>query len=370
MGRKRTWEWGAFAALLCVGLLGFGAVGIRSYQAHVATTALKEALDGERPDELRHPRRLRQLLRMGADPKTMGPGGFSTLTWAAYKGDAELLDYVLARGISPNGQDGTGSTALTRAVDARPPARRMVLALLAHGAQVNEPAVDGGAPLRQAAALGTLDMVKLLLAHGANVNAKSSDGRTTLMAATHNPDPEVARLLLRLGVDVHARDAEGSTALHWAAHWGTPASTRLLLSGGVEVDARDREGNTPHMVASARIRGANSIVEILLAKGANPNLTGGRTRRSALHRAVERPTELSARVAMLLRHGADPGLRSTDGHDVLAAMTATRLEHYSNPRAPTFAERQREYAAAERLLRAAQHRGQNGPSVARHSHRQ
>jgi hypothetical protein len=69
--------------------------------------------------------------------------------------------------------------------------------------------------------------------------------------------------------DVKSTDAKGQTALHVASQSNQTLSTaRRLLSKGADVDAKDKQGWTPLHIAS--FYGADRIVDLLLAEGANP----------------------------------------------------------------------------------------------------
>ena len=69
--------------------------------------------------------------------------------------------------------------------------------------------------------------------------------------------------------DVKARDEKGQTALHHASLSDkTLSKARRLLSKGADVDAQDKQGWTPLHIAA--FYGAEPIVDLLLAEGADP----------------------------------------------------------------------------------------------------
>ncbi|KAJ4860619.1 ankyrin repeats (3 copies) domain-containing protein [Trichoderma breve] len=98
-----------------------------------------------------------------------------------------------------------------------------------------------------------------------------------------------------------------SVAIHVAAFFGLKEAMKVLLNV-FDVDLKAYGGWTPLMVAA--MSGRNSMVELLLAKGANIEATddGGRT---ALSLAVFRVRE--DMVDLLITHGANVNLHDGDG---------------------------------------------------------
>jgi ankyrin repeat protein len=71
---------------------------------------------------------------------------------------------------------------------------------LAHGADVNVRANDGGTALMLAASAGDSEIVRALLSKGADVSGKFTEtGKTALMLATEKGYSEIVRLLQEAG---------------------------------------------------------------------------------------------------------------------------------------------------------------------------
>ena len=68
---------------------------------------------------------------------------------------------------------------------------------------LQEGANDTNSPLKVAATVGSLDMVKLLLDYGANVNTNDN---TPLIKAVEHKHLDIVKLLLQKGADIHARN--------------------------------------------------------------------------------------------------------------------------------------------------------------------
>jgi ankyrin repeat protein len=107
----------------------------------------------------------------------------------------------------------------------------------------------------------------------------------------------------------HANHA-GETALLWAipASWPEQAppcaadGVNRLLAAGAGVNARSRDGET--VLHEAIGRKQLALVRLLLLRGADPNLKGGKQNGSPLMHAVA--ADQAGIVAALLAAGADP----------------------------------------------------------------
>jgi ankyrin repeat protein len=115
----------------------------------------------------------------------------------------------------------------------------------------------GSTPLVRAAKAGDLPAMKLLLAHGANVELPTVNGITPLMSAAGNGSASLdtrgrykseeqaiaaAQLLLAAGANINARDRQGQTALHGAAGLGWNGLVETLASNGIDLHAKDARG--------------------------------------------------------------------------------------------------------------------------------
>jgi ankyrin repeat protein len=178
----------------------------------------------------------------------------------------------------------------------------------------------------------------LLLGRGADVNAVSNLGKTPLHFAAsatsdgYGPDTALMRLFLEQGTEVDAKSLDrGRTPLHEAVASSLADGVTLLASTDIlldpdgasghrtetEIEMLHEEENGPHFAAAT----------LLLAYGTDVNTRDDRGW-TALHHVTTlyAPDNSRELAALLLLHGADPGLRTFDDNQtVVDHARASRL---------------------------------------------
>jgi uncharacterized protein len=306
------------------------------------------------------------LLSAGANPKVSNRYGVSPLSEAAAAGNAAMIEALLKAGVNPNTPiTPDGETVLMTA--SRSGDVRAVKALLEHGANVNAAETyRGQTALMWAAAEHHAAVVKLLLDAGADwkirdsaretaipkLSAASSvtpmarGGLTALHFAAREGDIECARVMLDAGVDVNQVDADGTSVLVISLINKHYSFAKFLLDRGADpnlVDARGRGAlyaaidmrNEDYSAMPARPEDdalpSLDLIQALVEHGANVNakLTRNLPGRSGMDSgdvalgAGTTPLMRAARAGdapvmrILLGHGADPALKTTDGNTAL-----------------------------------------------------
>ena len=190
------------------------------------------------------------LLRAGADPNAPGTlldGAPSTPLLMAVRRRAEdLTRLLLAAKANPNTPDEFGRTPLHMAAEAGESG--LAEMLLAAKASPNATGAGLNTPLHYAVGRGATNLASLLLAHGADVNARNSDGQTPLLRAfsdVSNPDFAIVSLLLENHADPNLKSSAGGTALHQAVGYRRKDLVELLLAKGANPNLRDARDLTP-----------------------------------------------------------------------------------------------------------------------------
>ncbi len=293
------------ASLLAVVLLAVTAAG----ECRTPKTEAPVDADGATPLHWavyeQDAKRVAQLIRSGADVNAMNQFGATPMSVAAENGDAEIIRLLLKAGVSANAPNREGQTPLmgvarTGRIDAAkllldaradPNAREnwggqtalmwaasqsqpaMVKLLIARGADPNargavrdwqrrmtaEPRVKGMhrgglTPLLYAARQGCLPCVQELLAGGAQIDLPAPDRESPLIVALMNLHFDVAYALIEAGAGVDRWDLYGRTPLYVAI------DMHILPKGG-----------RPDL-PSVDDRNAIDVMNLLLARGANPNI--------------------------------------------------------------------------------------------------
>jgi ankyrin repeat domain-containing protein 17 len=165
-------------------------------------------------------------------------------------------------------------------------------------------------PLMFAAREDDIESARILIQKGADVNAVGGDGKDALELALFNGSYDVASLLIDSHANVKHADAQRFTPLFWA------------------VDRRNMETapNFPWMVTTDPL----PLIKKILDAGANPNAVVNNTPRARMREGSPRIVFATAimraafagdleLVKLLLAHGADYSIQSSDRETTLAA---------------------------------------------------
>ena len=110
---------------------------------------------------------------------------------------------------------------------------------------------------------------KMLAEDPALLKARDRAGSTLLHHAVGFGSLAMVQLLLDQSADVNARNKRDSSPLHWAIH--DEAKVRLLIGHGANINAKQADGRTP-LYQAASLATGGSVLHLLLAQGADPNL--------------------------------------------------------------------------------------------------
>uniref|UniRef100_A0ABD2WSS3 Uncharacterized protein n=1 Tax=Trichogramma kaykai TaxID=54128 RepID=A0ABD2WSS3_9HYME len=269
-----------------------------------------------------------KFLELGQNPNLVVPKtGDSSLHLALRHKHKRVVELLLINGANPNLANQVGSTALHIVSQEKLDVdfAEMIFEL---GNEKYQPVkIDvqeksGDTPLHLAAREVNNKVAELLLRRGANLNLVNKRGSTSLhiICESHNHDDaatlelffsineevnqpvqidaqnkdgnaplhlaldcglkEVAQFLLRRGANPHLVNESGSTPLHViCSRYSSDESSSLFhlffeitndMHQTVDVNAQDKLGNTP--LHKALQRSNKKITELLLRKGANPNM--------------------------------------------------------------------------------------------------
>lgn len=213
------------------------------------------------------------------------------LVLAAKYGHADILRRLLEQGGDPAAPIANGITPLTAAAFGGNP--DCVELLLASGADANQPlgkkTVSGSpistTPLLYACDRGHDAIVHLLLDRGADPRVVRGDGELALQLAMQNCRLSILKALVSAGADAAAVNSDGVSVLHTAMLKRRADAIPLLLAAGAPIDlptgdravlADIEPAWTGLMIAAAH--GDGTSVALLLEGGADPLAVDGEDR--------------------------------------------------------------------------------------------
>ncbi|WP_299325465.1 ankyrin repeat domain-containing protein [uncultured Maribacter sp.] len=272
------------------------------------------------------------------------------LHWAAYSGDADLVQFLLDKGASVTALDSHRYTPLAFGANAgltnpaiynafekkgvnlveeknEHGANVLLLAapslktekelnfFLDKGLALDSKDEDGNGIFNYASKKGNIDFLNLLIKKGVDYKSLNDNGGNAFMFASQggrgfsNGLP-VYSYLKGLGLEPNIVEKNGSTPLHRLA-FGTKdaAIIELFLNAGADVNQADEKGNTPFLNAAARNQ--LSMVQ-LLSKNVKDINAANKSGETALMLAAH--SNKADVVEFLISKGADINAQDTAGN--------------------------------------------------------
>ena len=263
------------------------------------------------------------LLSRGADP--VGSGTPDTLLQIARDRSLAEMEALLDRALSPAGGSPPEAGAVAAAIRDRDLATLRRL-LDASPGLVHAPDERSNWPIHWAALTRQLDVIDDLLARGADIEAQRSDGARAIQLAWG--DYHFRSWIKELpasfeGTVAHLRARGAHCDLCTAAYIGDLSRVKELLDRDPALANRPSDYVSYYPCSGTPLRNAASagnreVVELLLDRGADPNLPepGIAPRGHALYCAVAKRHFDIARL--LLEHGAHPNVEVESSADTLS----------------------------------------------------
>jgi ankyrin repeat protein len=252
---------------------------------------------------------LQLLLRAGADPHRLvhGRHALGEAVRHAHRGHPEMLAALLAAGADPDQPESDGTRPLHHAARLADGAPAMML--LSAGATLDAVSADALTPLGVALQAGNGALAALLLDAGAAIEPPGAVPALHAAVTTADDSVDGLRLLQLRRADFALRDGAGQTALMLAAAANHAAQVTALAGAGCPVAAVDANGRNALMLAAAA--GAQRALHALAAL-AIPVAAVDAGGNSALHHAVSGRADRET-VELLLGLGVPTALRNAEG---------------------------------------------------------
>lgn len=268
------------------------------------------------------------------------------LHWAAYKGNAAVVKYLISKGYNINLEDSHGYAPLPFAAANGIPDTETYEAFFKAGIDPKKKYSNGANILLLSAPNDkNLSVTDYLITKGLTLKDTDANGATAFDYAARTGNTDNLKLLIKRGVkptgyavlfaaqgarrsantlEVYkylidevklkatATGKDGENALHYISK--KPNQTDIVayfLSKGVDVNKADNEGNTP-LINAAGGRDT-TVITAILAKTSNINAVNAKGE-SALSAAVKSGTPET--VSLLLEKGADSTVKDKDGNNL------------------------------------------------------
>ncbi|CAB0040589.1 unnamed protein product [Trichogramma brassicae] len=254
--------------------------------------------------------------------------GQTPLHLALVKDHSKLTELLLRRGADPNLADEEGFAALHRIAlrEIDDDLAEMFFQIcddIQQTVQVNTLGKLGRTPLHLAVRNGHRKLTELLLRRGADPNLVDEHGFTALHHIAYRKiDDDLAGVFFKICDDIQqtvkleVRDMWGLIPLNSALSKGKKNLSELLMRKGVDLNSTSNEGSTPLHFICMYCKEASFLAKILFElsdERNHPLQVDARDvlHQTPLHHSVNRG--LKEVTELLLRRGADPNLATENG---------------------------------------------------------
>ncbi|XP_014270743.1 putative ankyrin repeat protein RF_0381 [Halyomorpha halys] len=230
---------------------------------------------------------------------------------ASSKGFIESVRILRLLHVTYDSKNNYGQTPLYKAVENG--YLEIIKELITAGADINTQTDSKDTLMHLTAANGNIVIAELLLKNCIKIDVKNSIGQPPIYKAAQSGKIEMMKLLISEGADIYTM-IDGEFMLHKAAREGNVnAVINLINSGFNRIDIVDLNDATPLYLAVEH--GHYKVVELLLNRGANPNVRN-KDLWTPLHKAAIAGDDNI--VKLLLSYSANPNLEDSEGLTPLA----------------------------------------------------
>jgi cytohesin len=224
-------------------------------------------------------------------------------------------EFLLSKGADPNrkGSDADRFVPIIQAI--LNGNTNYVAALLKYHVDLNtryENGADNFSPSELALDEGHLDIALMLQ----NYTLQTRSNTVSFAAANGDLD-SIRSMIANNPQSIEDKDELGFTPLAWAAQAGQKSIVEFLLAKGADINSTDKKGNAP--LHWAVFTGQSNIIETLINHKADLNLKGA-GEKSPLHLAVQQGFIPIAET--LLKAGANPNIAASGGETPLCIAVA------------------------------------------------
>lgn len=223
---------------------------------------------------------VQQKIKEGNDPTQLTAFGFDAITGALFaKVDNSIIKFLID--IKGNGVDKLTHDGRTYLFWAAYKGNLEIMKyLINNGAKMDVIDDKGYSPLTFTAVVGRKEpgIYDFLIKNGSDVlKEKSKDGANTLLLLIpHLEDFKMVEYFEAKGIDLHSKDKYGNGAFNYTAQTGNIELLKKLIDKGLDYKTLNSEGGNAFIFASKgtrRIKNGLDVYTYLESLGLNPNIT-------------------------------------------------------------------------------------------------
>ena len=253
---------------------------------------------------------LEAIISHGADVNATNKANNTALRYACSEGNIDAINVLLHAAADTNIASADGYTCLHDAVR-KGCSKKVLEAIISHGADVNATNKVNGTALRYACLEGNIDTFNVLLQAGADTNIAGANGNTCLHDAVRKGCiKDVLEAIISHGADVNATNKANDTALMYACDVRNVDAINVLLQAAADTNIVSADGNTC-LFDAVRKGCSKDVLQAIISHGADVNATN-KSNETALMKACWMGNEDA--ISVLLNAGADPNIAHADGY--------------------------------------------------------
>ncbi len=203
-----------------------------------------------------------------ADFHIADSSGENLLFSAAKNKDAEVMEFLINKGLNVNKNNKYGENPLMLAVQYND--AEVVKLLINAGADVNISSDMSVSPLTLSANTGKLETMKLLVEAGADIHHRGFMDNTPLMQAIGNDSVECVKYLIEIGADINQLNSIDTSPLNAALYDEDIESFKVLLDAGADINILNDSGE--RLMLYAIYNELEEFVSLLVKYGKENNV--------------------------------------------------------------------------------------------------
>lgn len=260
------------------------------------------------------------LTKEGNDVNKKTHDGRTYIFWAAYRGNLDMMTYLLNKGARTDIIDSHGYSLLNFAAITGQLDTKLYDFCIDNGADITTEKNHSGANalLLIAPFLKDIKLINYFTSKGLDIHDKDHFGNGIFNYATKKGNIELLKTLIQTGVSYKTLNEEGGNAMFFAAggtrgHSNTLELYHFLESLGINPNTTTKNGTTPLHSIAYRNKDI-SIFKYFLSKKVNPNQVNEDGNTALINASYSNSKEV---ISLLVKHTKNINHKNKDGKSAL-----------------------------------------------------